>query len=302
MTDLNSNKIIDFKSFQGVLTESELYQIPGVKPTWNGGYEVEISDPSSESDDADRSGNIFIAKRNDKSIALCYLKKSGDESEYLWIPLEALRLSNPEDGKTIIKLDPAKKWILNSENKERVEDFIEDFADSVESRKLLGSDFMRRNAQDDVELLMDVLNVPGSIKSFESSGENIWDATLDDGRVIEIVKRNPDDLICTFRVYDSNNSSLPLLTIKNQSKSPKTIFHHPSLGEIEVDQAITSLRNQNPYVRYLINKCLGQETSSDQSDLYDFFKKVINEKGLKSEEAKSIMKLLEDFMDSKDFL
>lgn len=291
---------MDFNGFQKLITESTSYQIPGVKNIWGGGYELEVFKSPKHSEDSEKPQGIFIADKNEKSVALCFLNQDGSESEYLWVPNDAIALKDLDEEQHLLKFDPYKKWILKHENKDKVEDFLEDFADHIESSKLWGPDKMGRNAKDDVEMLMDIFDIPSPIKSFEVSGDNQWDAELEDGKVIEITKRNQDDLMSTFKIFPDKKDSSPVLTIKNQTSSPKTVFRLPNLGEIEMGEVLIGYNKQSPYVKYLIKKCLGLETSADQADLFDHFQKIAKEKGLKSDEVKTIMKLLEDFMDPKE--
>lgn len=290
-------KVMGFDAFADFLSESA-YNIPDVNPTSEGGYELVVVGPSVE-DQEERVGKIYVAKQNDKSMGLSFLGKNGKERDCLWIPKEAMDIKD-SDGALLIKIRPYSKWMTNPQNTNLVEDFIEDFADHVETSKIWGSDRMKREAQDDIEILLDLFDHQASIKSFEKCGENQWDAELEDGRVIEITKRNPDDLMATFKIFTSKNASTPVLTIMNKNSNSKTIFDLDGVGKVEFDGTMLGLRNQTPYFKYLIKKCLGSETSSDQSEFYDYCQNKINKQNYKSQEVKMMLKLLADFLDQSE--
>jgi hypothetical protein len=290
-------KLLNFKDYLGSLFESS-YKLPDVESTSEGGYKMTVSD-FSDGKEGEKSDKIFISKQNDKAIGLSFVGKNGKEHECLWIPKEAIDFRNSEDALEI-KIRPYSKWMNNPQNCNQLEDFIEDFADHVETSKIWGSDKMKRQAQDDVEILLDIFDHNSSIKSFEKCGENQWDAELEDGKVIEITKRNPDDMMATFKIFPNRNSGVPTLTIINKKPDPKTIFNIEPVGQIEIDGILMGMRNQNPYFSYLIKKCLGSETSSDQSELYDYFQDSVSKKNYKSDEVKNMVKLLSDFLDQDE--
>jgi hypothetical protein len=290
-------KLLNFESYLGSLNES-YYQVPDVKQTSEGGYELIVLD-FSEGQEGEKFDRIFISKKNDKSIGLSFIGKNGEEQECLWIPKEAIGVRNSGDSLEI-KIRPYSKWMMNPENCNKLEDFIEDFADRLESSKIWGSNKMKRQAQDDVEVLLDLFDHDSAVKSFDECGENQWDAELEDGKIIEITKRNPEDLMATFKVFPDKNSSSPTLTIVNKHPNPKTIFNVDPLGRIEIDGILIGSRNQNPYFKYLIKKCLGTETSADQSLFYDYFQDFVTKKNYKSDEVKNMVKLLSGFMDQNE--
>jgi hypothetical protein len=290
-------KLMNFGDFSGFLSESA-YNIPGITPAPEGGYEFLVIDPEKSEDD-EKLNRIYIAKRNEKSLGLSFLGKNGKERECLWIPKEYLDLKDVVDG-ILIKIRPYTKWMTNPGNSNLVDDFVEDFADHIETSKAWGSSKMKREAQDDIEILLDVFDHQSTIKSFEECGENQWDATLEDGNVIEITKRNPEDLMASFKIFSYKNPTVPTLTILNKKPNPKTFFEFDGLGRIEFEGVTLGLKDKNPYFRYLVKKCLGTETSSDQSQLYDYFKDFVTKRNCKSDEVKNMLKLLSEFIDQNE--
>lgn len=288
-------KIMGFEEYSDSLLESA-YQVPGIKSTPQGGYEIEVVDLSDDENSDDKFEKIFISKRNEKSLGLSFLDKNGKKSDCLWVPKESLSADNPN----LIRIGAYNKWLTTGDNLEKLEDFIEDFADCTETKKNWGSDRMTYQAKDDVEILLDLFDYEPKISSFTKSGDNEWTANLEDGKVIEITKRNPDDLMATFKIFNDVNSSSPSITIINKNPNPKTIFNNKVTGTIEIDGILLGLKNQSPYFKYLVKKCLGIESAEDKSLLFDYFKNMPNKKKNKSEEYRNIVKLLSDFMDSDE--
>ena len=217
--------VLGFNDFQkNKINEGQSYHIPGVKDSWDGGYIISPVDLTAGEREIP-SDKIIIPKKNETSIAICYVDSLGNESEYVWIPNDAISFKKDDDGAIIeLDLDPYKKWISKESNRSRIDDFIEDFANHLEYYKNTGQDRTTQNAQDDVELLMDLIGIPGSIESFESCGDYIWEAKLDNGMLIEISKRSKDDLLSKFKIYLNSSDHHPCVYINNDSLNKKTYF------------------------------------------------------------------------------
>lgn len=294
---MQAAKLFNFIDFVGSLNESA-YQIQDVNFTPEGGYEISVVDCSS-GENHEKFQKIYIAKKTEKSLGLSFLDKKGKEHDCLWIPKDVVDIQGSGEN-LIVKIRPYSRWKSNPENTNKLEDFLEDFADTLETSKVWGKDRMKREAQDDAELLLDLLDYQTVIKAFNKSGDNQWEAELEDGKIMEITKRNPSDLMGTFKLYANKNSANPLITIVNSGNDPKTTFDIPEIGKTEIDGLLIGTTNKTPYLKYLLKKCLGTETASDRSDLYDYFQNQISKNGLKSDEMKLIVKLLSEFMDNKE--
>jgi hypothetical protein len=295
--------VVNFNDFQeSRLNESENYQIPGVKSTWDGGYVIYPLDITVDEIDEIPRDRIIIPKQNETSFAICYMDGDGDESDYLWIPKEACKIKSNDSGSiTEISFDPYKKWLSAETNKGRIEDFIEEFADSVESTKTTGQEKIKRNAQDDVELLMDIMEIPGTVESFDSCGDYIWDAKLNNGMLIEITKRSPDDLLSKFKIYLKANDHYPCIYINNNSGDRKTLFRIPSLdNEVAVPKGLLGSGNLDHYTKYLTKRAMEIQDSSDEEDLLKYFQDQISQESDDKETLKIISDLLSEFMDRRE--
>ena len=295
--------VANFKDFQELrLNESENYQVPGVKSSWDGGYTIYPLDITVDEVEEIPRDRIIIPKQNETSFAICYMDIDGDESDYLWIPKEACKIKSNDTGSiTEISFDPYKKWLSSGTNKGRIEDFIEEFADSVEASKTTGQEKIKINAQDDVELLMDIMEIPGSVESFDSCGDYIWDAKLDNGMLIEITKRSPDDLLSKFKIYLKANDHYPCVYINNSSGERKTLFRIPALdNDVTIPKGLIGSRNQDPYTKYLTRRAMDIQDSSDEEALLKYFQDQVTQESDDKETLKIISNLLSEFMDRRE--
>jgi hypothetical protein len=292
--------ILGFNDYQrSKLNESGSYSIPGIKDSWGEGYVISVLDATDgQEQPRDR---IIVPKKNEKSIALCYVNNDGDQSEYVWIPVDACSTKKSKEDKiTEIHLDPYKKWITASQNKSKIEDFIEDFANHIETSKTSGQERIKQNAQDDVELLMDLIGIPGSIESFESCGDYIWDANLDNGMLIEITKRSKEDLLSKFKIYLNSRDHHPCVYINNDSLNKKTSFKIPDMNVITVPKGFTEIKNPDPYIKYLTRRSMDIHNTSDQESLFKHFQNMISSGSEDKEALRNIVSLLSEFMDKRD--
>ena len=277
--------VLGFNDFQkNKINEGQSYQIPGIKDSWDGGYIISPIDLTAGEREIP-SDKIIIPKKNGTSIAICYVDSDGKESDHVWIPNDAISFKKDADGAIIeLDLDPNKKWISKEDNKSRMDDFIEEFANHLEHSKTTGQDRIKQNAQDDVELLMDLLGIPGSIESFESCGDYIWDATLDNGMLIEISKRSKDDL-CVY--------------INNDSLNKKTSFKIQDMGIITVPCGFSDVKNPDPYIKYLTRRAMDIQSNSDEESLLNHYKRSVDSGSQDREMLKNIASLLSEFIDKR---
>jgi len=296
-----TNMVLGFNDFQRFkINESESYKIPGIKDTWGGGYIISPVDLTVDGKESP-SDKVIISKKNETSIAICYVDNEGNESDNIWIPNDAISIKKDEDGSIIeINIDPYKKWISKENNKSRIEDFIEEFANHLETSKTTGQERIEQNAQDDVELLMDLIGIPGSIESFESCGNYTWDANLDNGMLIEITKRSNDDLLSKFKIYLNSSDHHPCVYINNDSLDKKTSFKIPNMNVITVPKGFMEMKNPDPYIKYLTRRAMDIQNDSDEESLFNHYKRSIESGSEDREMLKTIASFLSEFMDKRD--
>ena len=292
--------VLGFNDFQkNKINEGQSYQIPGIKDSWDGGYIISPIDLTAGEREIP-TDKIIIPKKNGTSIAICYVDSDGKESDHVWIPNDAISFKKDADGAIIeLDLDPNKKWISKEDNKSRMDDFIEEFANHLEHSKTTGQDRIKQNAQDDVELLMDLLGIPGSIESFESCGDYIWDATLDNGMLIEISKRSKDDLLSGFKIYLNSSDHHPCVYINNDSLNKKTSFKIQDMGIITVPCGFSDVKNPDPYIKYLTRRAMDIQSNSDEESLLNHYKRSVDSGSQDREMLKNIASLLSEFIDKR---
>jgi hypothetical protein len=292
--------VLGFNDFQkNKINEGQSYQIPGIKDSWEGGYIITPVDLTVGEREMP-SDKIIIAKKNGTSIAICYADSSGKESDYLWIPNDAISFKKNGDGAIIeIGISPHNKWISKEGNISKIDDFIEEFANHLEYSKTTGHDRIKQNAQDDVELLMDLIGIPGSIKSFESCGDYIWNATLDNAMLIEITKRAKDDLLSKFKIYLNPNDHHPCVYINNDSLNKKTSFKITDMGIITVPCGFSDVKNPDPYIKYLTKRAMDIQNNSDEESLLNHYKRSVDSGSQDREMLKNVSSLLSEFMNKR---
>ena len=297
MYNLNS-KVLCFSDFLDNVSESNSYSIPGINLNSEGMYMIEVSEVGTEQENPESNG-VFIST-DANNVSLFFIDARGNKSEKISIPKESVEIIDKVPNKKCIKFLPYGSWISKSQNLDKIEDFIEDYGDSIESDRNTVTDADAQNAKDDVEIMLDIFDVTNTIKRFDKISDDSWNAELEDGRIIEISKKNPDDFMSVFKIFKTKDHSKPVLTIKKTGSVPKTIFNLDGLDEVEIGDILLGYRNQNPYIKYLAKKSLGSETSDDQSDLYNYFLENIKKENKDKQELRNILKLLSDFVNPEE--
>jgi len=298
---IETKMILGFNDFQkSKINESESYNIPGIKDSWNGGYIISPVDLTAEGKKT-TPDKIIIPKKNETSIAICYVDNDGNESDYIWIPNNAVSIKKDSDGSIIeLNINPYAKWLSKGVNKSRIEDFIEDFANHLENSKTTGQERTKQNAQDDVELLMDLIGIPGSVESFKSCGDYVWDATLDNGMLIEITKRSKEDFLSKFKIYLNPSDHHPCVYINNDSLDKRTSFKIPDMNVITVNKGFSEIKNPDPYIKYLTKRSMCIQNNTDEESLFNHYKRSVESRSEDREMLKNVAALLSEFMDKKD--
>jgi hypothetical protein len=147
---------------------------------------------------------------------------------------------------------------------------------------------------------MDLLGIPGSIESFESCGDYIWDAKLDNGMLIEISKRAKDDLLSKFKIYLNSSDHHPCVYINNDSLNKKTSFKIPDMDIITVPGGFTDVKNPDPYVKYLTKRAMDIQDNSDEESLLKHYRSSVDSGSQDREMLKNIASLLSEFMNKRE--
>ena len=296
-------RILKFDQF---LNESSDYEIPGVKSTWGGGYEIQVKDITDD-EDQEEENKILFKNDNGTSASICYIDSDGELIDPVSIPLDAIELKKDNTEKVnCIVLDPYKKWITLGKNSEAIDDFIESFGDCMSDSKSKGTS-NRDSAKDDVEMILDLLGISSDVDHFSNDGENKWAAALKNGSLVEINKRSKNDLLGSFKVYRNHKDAVPCIHIDHSCNPKLTKFNLGDDIDLEEEFGLTDLRMDNPYHKFLIKKSLGQENSEDKENLIDHFRKCVGSNNSKNPEEfnkdaslKKMMKALGTFLPKQE--
>jgi len=234
---------------------------------------IEDSDDSCTIDVLDITDNSDLKKPRvmlfdniGDTARISYINKAGDELGLLEMPVKLLKLDRNKSGR-VSRVTFDKDKDLNSDS---IDDFIEDFVNYLTVKNERATEC----AKSDIDLVLDLLGIKGGVNQIERKDKHSWNAKLDNDFFAEIVKRSKDDLMGSFKIYKGEESSIPCIHIRHKEDSNNCIFslndEDPS-SEIEEPIGFTELKSKNHYYSYLINRSMGKETKSHQSDFVNHF-------------------------------
>ena len=276
MSDIDKMRVLNFKDF--ILNESDSggYGIPDVKNIMDDGYELTAEDFVGQKS-TPPVGKILVVDDSNNSLTLSFRDRSGKMDRKLMVGKDSVKFSKNSDGNYIIKIDPNLRWLNTGNNRENIEDFIEDLinckldSENHESRFIDG-------IKDDVYFIMDILGIPCEVSDIKKIEDNKYEITLDNDMVIDVKKRSSDDLVGNFDIYKKYSDVYPSVTIKSDLGKMHFNFDQDNLdGNEEVESDITDV-SKNDYLNFLLKKSLGLETTADEERLYNHFLEVIDSK------------------------
>ena len=276
MSDIDKMRVLNFKDF--ILNESDSggYGIPDVKNIMDDGYELTAEDFVGQKS-TPPVGKILVVDDSNNSLTLSFRDRSGKMDRKLMVGKDSVKFSKNSDGNYIIKIDPNLRWLNTGNNRENIEDFIEDLinckldSENHESRFIDG-------IKDDVYFIMDILGIPCEVSDIKKIEDNKYEITLDNDMVIDVKKRSSDDLVGNFDIYKKYSDVYPSVTIKSDLGKMHFNFDQDNLdGNEEVESDISDV-SKNDYLNFLLKKSLGLETTADEERLYNHFLEVIDSK------------------------
>jgi hypothetical protein len=307
-------EILEYEKFNS-LNESKKYENLFVKKTYGGEYIIDVDDYHKKGTKP-LKGFILVGKDSGKAIALTYLNPDGSEAKYLWIPYFGAYVNrNIKGGISSIKVTPYKNWLTQEGNKDKLEEFLDGFIDSVEKEKSEKEKSVSLKAQNDLDLILDMYGINSPISKFEKTdSDNQWKATLENKFRILIKKRSSDDLVGEFIIYPNEKSEIPYIEINTEKNKEGFTFRRLRESTIERKIDMTSL-SKDPVALYLFKNILGVNSHSEEKKLVEYFESIVksedtsyhmsdDEKSYKRGESKRkeidlVSDLLEDFLTSK---
>ncbi len=263
------NESLD-KNLRGRLSDADARKII---PRWDDGYDIivkesptgKIFDPSS----------IFILKKTEKAYGLGYQTIDGSVSKYFWIPFYACKVlaSGPNNKK--IQIPSYTKWYKDQETRLALDNFLNDFMESLEQRKNDTLDQVKESAKDDIDIVLDELGLNDSVASIEKKSDYNFNALTENGLEIEMYKRSTEDLLGEIKIYKGKNSPKPAVKCGLNGKSGKPYFSFDIGSKYYNFSGFFSEISDDNYFKYLLHKSLGIDDVSDEEGLVLYFEKIL---------------------------
>lgn len=259
------------------VNESSSY-LPGVDELRDGGYVINVE----EIEDGISPERIIVSSKNENATCLSYYDEEENKKESIWIKNSpGVKLEKKGDKINKIVIDGEGRWISKSENRSELEDFLDSFYDHLEEIRNPESVRANDSAKDDLEMILDILDIPGKIKTFDKIGEYEWESKFGDDMLIVITKRSKSDLIGTFKIYKNYKDSYPSIDVRNTKSKKESTFSLSKGVKISEDVGFPGIKSKDPYYKYLIKKSLGIETKKDEDSLVKYLKELVSKESKK---------------------
>lgn len=245
-----------------------------ISSRWDGGYDIllkesidgKISDPSF----------LFIVKKTEKAYGLAYQKIDGAISKYLWVPSYACKVINVGGTDKKMEIPAYTKWFKDQETRSALDNFLNDFMESVDQRKNDKLDSIKEAAKDDIDIVLDQLDLNDAVASIEKKSDYLFSALTENGLEIEMKKRSSEDLIGEITVYRKKDDKKPAFTCYLNGESGRINFHFRIADSSYSANGFFSELSQDPYFKYLLNKSLELQNVSDEEGLVNYFESILS--------------------------
>ena len=171
---------------------------------------------------------------------------------------------------SVIEIQPYTNWINSPDNREKLEDFVDNYINSRSTKEMDPSSL----ASADIELILDILGLEENVNSCSLVEENSYLADLSNGMQIEIKKNSNEDLFKNLKIYKSIDSNFPEVKIKRNGLGKVGIFRTKTGEFTEVGDSISDLLKQ-PCTKYLMQQSLDIPKDDVIDDLLSHYKKVL---------------------------
>lgn len=266
-----------FKDFYKFISESlHVDKLPlgsrkKIEERWDGGYELQIVE--SVTGMIKNPEVIHIIRETPKSIALAYQGVDNKISKYFWIPRYCCKIKKTGSG-TNLEIPAYTNWFKDKENHDALNDFLNDFIEMLEQRDADKVDKLGEYVKDELDLILDQIGLDENIVSIKNKDKVIFEAITDKGKLIETRKYDPNSRLDGIKVYLDENSPRYSFKISILSKG-KASFDF-NINDKSYNRALFfSDINDDKYFNYLIKRCLGVATSSEEEGLLEFFEKSL---------------------------
>ena len=263
-------KILNFENF--ILNEvaSSIYdEIPGVKTLSNDGYEIEAEKFDSENSDPP-FGKILLTKDSPKNVRLSFHNYKGKKMKDLWIPKDHCEIKGGKDDSYKISISGDGSWFESEDNRNKVEDFIEDLYNSKMRDKLYSGDLVD-TIKNDVYHIMDIMGIQCEVVDVKKlDGDNEYEVILDNDISIDVNKKSSKELLGNFKMYKNNKETSPSVEIKSKNGKHNFYFYNDDLPNLEDESDLVDVK-KNHRLYYLLKKSLGVDDNEDRDNFYNHF-------------------------------
>lgn len=171
---------------------------------------------------------------------------------------------------SVIEIHPYTNWINSVDNREKLEDFVDDYINSRCTKEMDPSS----QASADIQLILDILGLEENVRSCSLVNENSYLADLSNGMQIEIKKNSNEDLFKNFKIYKSADSNFPEVKIKRSGLGKVGVFKTKTGEFTEIGDSIKDLLRQ-PCTLYLMQQALGISKEDVGNELLSHYKKIL---------------------------
>lgn len=171
---------------------------------------------------------------------------------------------------SIIEIHPYTNWINSIENREKLENFVDNYINSRSTKEIDPSS----QASADIELILDIIGLEENVNNCSLVRENSYLADLTNGMQIEIKKNSHEDFFKNLKIYKSIDSNFPEVKIKRSGLGKIGIFRTKTGEFTEVGDSISDLLKQ-PCTKYLLQQSLGNLKDDVSNDLLTHYKKIL---------------------------
>jgi len=212
---------------------------------------------------APNNGMIGYAIDEEENLELSYLDKK------LKIPGKCCDVKKTPNFASI-EIKPYTSWFSKEENREMLENFIEDYLNDRTHQKV---DEVS-SAKSDIQIILDSIGVNGNVTNCRKISDCFYEADLDNGLQVEIKKSNENDLFKNLKIYKDSNSKFADVKLKRSGVGQYIEFRCPGGSYSETGDSISSLFKM-PTTKYLMGVCLGSIEKDKEADLLSHLQKLI---------------------------
>jgi len=273
-------KLNNFSEYYRSINESSKYG-KKIRSNWSDGYDFEVFDRLEPSRNLDPD-YINLVRETPKAYGFCFVTPSDKESRILYLPKAFLKVRDKSNVTKVFSISGYSNFF--KEKKDELEDFFNDYYESLENRGRDLSKELLKDVESDVNILLDILNLEDSVKKVESSGEEFeFNGITDDGYYFECRKKTPDKILGSFKFYKNEDYKKPFLEISSWGfTNPSVVIDAEGIKEefpVSKDLDMTKIFDDT-YLNFLFKKSIGKETKEDEDSLVEYYKKLLGRRDL----------------------